>query len=221
MASFASVINPIIANIVNPVVEFMFALALIVFVWGVVEMLMRGSDATARSTGRNHMLGGIIGIFIMMSAWGIINLISNTLGQVGSGQGGQSNIPASGNSINPFNSNIGAANNTGTTQNTGTIYNPPPTTHYNPLQVSCSANTTFVQNGTSITWTAYASGGTGSYNYTWSGTDNLYGFSRSLFYNYTNPGQKTASVTVSSNGQTITQNCSNSVNVGGGSGGSF
>ena len=82
MTSFASVISPIIANIVNPIVELMFAVALIVFVWGVVEMMLKGGDAEARSKGRNHMLGGVIGMVIMMSAWGIVNLISNTVGQI-------------------------------------------------------------------------------------------------------------------------------------------
>lgn len=82
MTTFASVINPIISNVVNPVVELMFAVALIVFVWGVVEMLMKGGDADARTKGRNHMLGGVIGMLIMMSAWGIVNLIANTIGQI-------------------------------------------------------------------------------------------------------------------------------------------
>lgn len=82
MTSFASVISPIISNVVNPVVELMFAVALIVFVWGVVEMLMKGGDADARTKGRNHMLGGVIGMLIMMSAWGIVNLIANTIGQI-------------------------------------------------------------------------------------------------------------------------------------------
>ena len=82
MTSFASVISPIVAAVVDPVVELMFAVALIVFVWGVVEMMLKGGDAEARIKGRNHMLGGVIGMLIMVSAWGIVNLISNTLGQI-------------------------------------------------------------------------------------------------------------------------------------------
>ncbi len=78
-AAFSSVIDPIISNIVQPLVELMFAVAVIVFVWGVVEMLMHGDDATARENGRNHMLGGIAGIVIMISAWGIVFFISNTI----------------------------------------------------------------------------------------------------------------------------------------------
>ena len=85
--------------------------------------------------------------------------------------------------------------------------------YYAPLQVSCSANTTSISTGSSVTWYASVSGGTGSYTYTWSGTDSLYGYGQSISYVYNNPGQKVASVTVYSNNQTITANCTNSVSV--------
>jgi len=78
-ASFATVVDPIITNIVAPLIELMFAVAIVVFVWGIVEMFMNGDDATAREKGRWHMLFGVIGIFIMISAWGIINFISATI----------------------------------------------------------------------------------------------------------------------------------------------
>jgi len=77
--AFAAVIDPIITNIVSPLIMLMFAVAIIVFVWGVVQMMINGDDAEARQKGRWHMLSGVIGIFIMVSAWGIISLISNTL----------------------------------------------------------------------------------------------------------------------------------------------
>ena len=78
-ATFASVIDPVIANILDPLIMLMFAVAVVVFVWGVVEMFIHGDDAAARQKGQWHMLGGIVGIFIMVSAWGIIYFISNTI----------------------------------------------------------------------------------------------------------------------------------------------
>jgi len=79
MDAFAKVIDPIIANILDPLIMLMFAVAVVVFVWGIVEMLMHADDPTSREKGRNHMLGGIVGIVIMVSAWGIVYFISNTL----------------------------------------------------------------------------------------------------------------------------------------------
>jgi Type IV secretion system pilin len=77
--TFASVIAPFVANIVSPLIELMFAVAIVLFVWGIVQMLMHGDDATARQTGQNHMIAGLVGIFVMVSAWGIIHFISNTI----------------------------------------------------------------------------------------------------------------------------------------------
>jgi hypothetical protein len=77
--AFAGVVDPIISNIVNPLIMLMFAVAIIIFVWGVVEMIMKGDDSSARSQGQSHMLYGVIGMAIMLSAWGIVYFISNTI----------------------------------------------------------------------------------------------------------------------------------------------
>jgi hypothetical protein len=97
---------------------------------------------------------------------------------------------------------------------------------YSPLSVSCTGdnNTTYYNNGynngyngyNGVTWTAYAQGGNGNYTYSWTGTDGFTGYGQSVYYTYSNPGYKTASVTVYSNGQTVTQTCSAGVNVGNG-----
>ena len=90
-----------------------------------------------------------------------------------------------------------------------------PSTYYNPLTVTCSPNTSYSSSANgSITWNAYASGGNGSYTYAWSGSDNLSGSGPAISYTYSYPGTKTASVTVYSNGQSITQQCSSGVTVG-------
>ena len=75
--AFGSVLNPIISNIINPVVELMFAVAIVVFVYGVFQVVWGGEEA--RKKGKASMWGGLIGMFIMMSAWGIIYLVSNTV----------------------------------------------------------------------------------------------------------------------------------------------
>lgn len=82
------------------------------------------------------------------------------------------------------------------------------------LSVSCSVNTSFAPVGTRVTWRAYASGGNGSYRYTWYGTDDLRGTSREIETSYNAPGTKTAYVVVKSGSRTITEYCSNSVTVG-------
>ena len=71
--------KPIMSNIVNPVVWLMFGVAAVVFTYGVLQMVIKGNDPEARTSGQKSILYGIIGMFIMVSAWGIVYLISNTI----------------------------------------------------------------------------------------------------------------------------------------------
>ena len=76
---FGKTIDPVINNIVDPVIALMFAVGLIVFVYGVLQVVWGSEEGDARTRAKMSMLGGIIGMFIMLSAWGIIYLISNTV----------------------------------------------------------------------------------------------------------------------------------------------
>ncbi len=88
------------------------------------------------------------------------------------------------------------------------------TSYVQPLTAACSASVNATGLGNSVVWNAQASGGNGYYQYSWNGTDALSGVGQSLHYSYNQPGLKYASVTVYSNGQTITQPCSNTASVG-------
>ena len=79
--AFGRAIDPIISNIVQPIVGLMFAVALIVFVYGIFQTVWGGEEG--REAGKKSMWGGLIGLVIMTSAWGIIYLIGNTVTQLG------------------------------------------------------------------------------------------------------------------------------------------
>ncbi len=57
----------------------MFIVAILTFVWGVVEMIMNADNEEKRQTGARHMMWGLIGLFIMLGVYGILNLLINTL----------------------------------------------------------------------------------------------------------------------------------------------
>lgn len=75
------------------------------------------------------------------------------------------------------------------------------------LNASCSPSKTPVAVGEVAQWNAYPTGGTGSYTYSWSGTDNLSGSAQYITHIYSAEGQKTARVTVTSGGQSVSSNC--------------
>lgn len=73
--------------ILNPIIRLLFLVALVVFIWGVFSYV-RGADSDGeRETGRKHMIWGLFGMFIMVSVFGIINVIIGTFGIDGATQG--------------------------------------------------------------------------------------------------------------------------------------
>ena len=77
--AFGNLLNPIINVIVYPVIQLLFGAAVVVFVYGVLQFVIHSDDADARKKGKLTSTWGAVGIFIMVSAWGIIYLVSNTV----------------------------------------------------------------------------------------------------------------------------------------------
>ena len=86
IVAFAQVNNDIqdlgatvIGIINNVVVPLIFALAFVVFIWGVFKFfILGGSDSEARASGQGLMIWGLIGFFVMVSVWGLVNLFVGT-----------------------------------------------------------------------------------------------------------------------------------------------
>ena len=79
-----STVDKLLSNIVNqvvtPLIYLMAAAAVLYFVWGVMLFIKNADNPTERKVGYDHMIWGVIGIFIMVSARGIIYIILSTLG---------------------------------------------------------------------------------------------------------------------------------------------
>lgn len=80
------------------------------------------------------------------------------------------------------------------------------------MTANCYANPQTTYPGNAITWYATVSGGNGYYSYNWTGTDNLNANQSSVSKTYTASGVKTATVTITSGGQSITKTCNALVN---------
>ncbi|HEX7724182.1 MAG TPA: hypothetical protein VF438_00380 [Candidatus Paceibacterota bacterium] len=79
VAAFGSFMDPIVSNVLNPILELAFAVAAAVFVYGVLKLVFHGTEESAHTEGRWAILGGLIGMFLMTCAWGIIYVIANTV----------------------------------------------------------------------------------------------------------------------------------------------
>ena len=73
------VIGKINEVIIEPIIGFLIALAVVYFLWGVIEFIAGSDNEEKRDAGKKHMMWGVAGIFIMVSVFGIMNLICGTL----------------------------------------------------------------------------------------------------------------------------------------------
>ena len=80
LAPLDSFLGRVSQYILNPLIGLFFALALMYFIWGVLVFIKNADNETERDTGKKHMMWGIIGLFIMIGVYGIIGLITGTLG---------------------------------------------------------------------------------------------------------------------------------------------
>ncbi len=78
-ASVDSFVGNVDKFIINPLILFLFALALAYFLYGVFEFIAHQDNEEAKTKGKEHMLWGIIGLTIMMGVWAILGVILNTL----------------------------------------------------------------------------------------------------------------------------------------------
>lgn len=75
----AQLITNIKVYILNPIIGLLGAVALALFIWGVVDFIRHPDNETERKKGEQHMLWGVVGLFIMVSVFGILNLICSTI----------------------------------------------------------------------------------------------------------------------------------------------
>ncbi len=95
-----------------------------------------------------------------------------------------------------------ASTYTPTTSGYGTIYT------WTNINANCYANPQTTYPGGTINWFVAASGGNGYFSYNWTGSDGLYSTTNTATHTYDTSGLQVANVAVTSNGQTITVECS-------------
>jgi hypothetical protein len=62
------------------VVPLVFALAFIVFIWGIFQaFILNGANDEKRKEGAKFALWAVIGFVIMISVWGIVNIAKTVL----------------------------------------------------------------------------------------------------------------------------------------------
>lgn len=77
----ADLLTRITKEVLNPLITLLFAVATMMFAWGVVQYVLgsQGSDQKVQQA-KNAIKWGIIGMFIMASAWGVVSILCKFFG---------------------------------------------------------------------------------------------------------------------------------------------
>lgn len=67
-----------IGNIVNKLIPIVFAIALLVFFWGLVTYIF-GKEQN-KDQAKKTMIWGVVALFVMAAVWGLVEFIGEALG---------------------------------------------------------------------------------------------------------------------------------------------
>ena len=79
-ASVLAFVGKINTLILNPIIALLFGLATCYFIYGVLQYIWNPDNEEARAQGSRSMMWGIVGMFIMVSVFGIMRAIISTIG---------------------------------------------------------------------------------------------------------------------------------------------
>ncbi len=100
--SNVSDVGSFVINLINNViVPVLFAVAFIVFLWGAFTTFILGANSgEVKEKGKNLMLWGLIGFFVMVSIWGLVNILTGTV-TFGNNTGPTGGTPQTGVQVKP------------------------------------------------------------------------------------------------------------------------
>lgn len=69
-----------IHGIINTIIYILMSVATAVFLWGMVKYISSGADEKTKEASKGTIKAGIIGLFMMVAIWGIVNVLVRTFG---------------------------------------------------------------------------------------------------------------------------------------------
>lgn len=76
---FSEILKFVTCTILQSIIPLIFAIALAVFLWGMVKFI-QAADSAEKEEGKQFMLWGVIALAVMLSVWGLVSILNNTFG---------------------------------------------------------------------------------------------------------------------------------------------
>ena len=72
-----------LGNVIDSAVPVLVALALALFIWGLVVFIANSGSDNKRDEGKSRMVWGVIALFVIVSVWGIVEILQDLTGADG------------------------------------------------------------------------------------------------------------------------------------------
>ena len=79
-AAARSVVGRLNDAIIFPLITLMSSVAVVLFLWGAFQFILNAESDEARKTGKRHMFWGVIGLFVMMTAYALLRVAAGSVG---------------------------------------------------------------------------------------------------------------------------------------------
>ena len=67
-----------IRGLINNIIPLIIGIAVLVFLWGLVQYVTAGADEEKKAAARGIIIYGIIIIFVMTAVWGFVRILGTT-----------------------------------------------------------------------------------------------------------------------------------------------
>ncbi len=78
--SFRALVFSIITFMSKTIMPLLIALAVFLFVFGVIRLIVSGIDSKKRAESIKYMIWGLVSLTVLFSLWGIVAILRNTFG---------------------------------------------------------------------------------------------------------------------------------------------
>lgn len=68
----------IVELFINRATPFLIGLAVFVIIFGVFKFILNAANEEERKAARSYIFWGVIGVFVMISIWGLVNILYDT-----------------------------------------------------------------------------------------------------------------------------------------------
>mgnify|MGYP003526921522 FL=1 len=66
-------------DLINPLIGLLTGLAVLFFVWGIVQYILYAGDEKKKVSAKDTMVYGVVALFVLFSFWGIVKFLSQAI----------------------------------------------------------------------------------------------------------------------------------------------